>query len=148
MTQISEQPLRETKLPGVKVFSRGKVRDVYDLGRQLLIVATDRISAFDCVMPNGIPDKGKVLTQLSEFWFRRTSALVRNHLLSTNPADYPAALAPFYTQRVDWKRCGDGSRHECATVEVPVDYAKPAGDRFTLAVRKAIENWSRGCTTT
>jgi pimeloyl-ACP methyl ester carboxylesterase len=52
-------------------------------------------------------------------------------------ADYPAALAPFYTQQVDWKQCGDGSRHECATVEVPVDYAKPSGDRFTLAVRKA-----------
>ena len=52
-------------------------------------------------------------------------------------ADYPAALAPFYTQQVDWKQCGDGSGHECATVEVPVDYAKPSGDRFTLAVRKA-----------
>jgi len=70
---------------------RGKVRDVYDLGKQLLIVATDRISAFDCVMPNGIPDKGKVLTQLSNFWFRKFSD-VNNHLIETDISRFPEEL--------------------------------------------------------
>jgi phosphoribosylaminoimidazole-succinocarboxamide synthase len=73
---------------------RGKVRDVYDVGDALLIVATDRISAFDCVMPNGIPDKGKLLTALSLFWFDLLSD-VENHLLATDVADYPAAVRPF-----------------------------------------------------
>ena len=76
---------------------RGKVRDVYDLGDALLIVATDRISAFDCVMPNGIPDKGKLLTALSLFWFDLLSD-VENHLLATDVADYPAAVRPFADQ--------------------------------------------------
>lgn len=67
----------------------GKVRDIYDFGDRLLIVATDRISAFDYVLGSGIPDKGRVLTQLSAFWFERTRTIVGNHLLSTDPADYP-----------------------------------------------------------
>src|SRR5947199_6772515 len=71
---------------------RGKVRDVYDLGEHLLIVATDRISAFDYVLGSGIPDKGKVLTQLSAFWFDRTRTIVQNHVLSTDPRSYPVAL--------------------------------------------------------
>jgi phosphoribosylaminoimidazole-succinocarboxamide synthase len=71
---------------------RGKVRDVYDLGRELLIVATDRISAFDCVMPNGIPDKGKILTALSVFWFGKFAGEFENHLLTVDVADYPPAL--------------------------------------------------------
>src|SRR5690348_14312000 len=62
---------------------RGKVRDVYDLGEQLLIIATDRISAFDCVMPNGIPDKGKILTALSLFWFAKFEREFENHLIAT-----------------------------------------------------------------
>ena len=70
---------------------RGKVRDVYDLGDALLIVATDRISAFDCIMPNGIPGKGRILTALSSFWFAKFSQF-DNHLISTQIADYPPAL--------------------------------------------------------
>jgi phosphoribosylaminoimidazole-succinocarboxamide synthase len=73
-------------------FGSGKVRDTYDLGDQLLMVTTDRISAFDCVMPNGIPGKGAVLTQLSSFWFARTKDLIPNHLLSTDVADLPAEV--------------------------------------------------------
>jgi phosphoribosylaminoimidazole-succinocarboxamide synthase len=68
---------------------RGKVRDIYDFGQTLLIVATDRISVFDVVLPTGIPDKGKILTQLSRFWFERTQGLVRNHLLTVDPQHYP-----------------------------------------------------------
>src|SRR5437763_4742793 len=77
---------------------RGKVRDVYDLGETLLIVATDRISAFDCVMPNGIPDKGKVLTALSLFWFGKFADAFENHLLATEIADFPKDLQPFRDQ--------------------------------------------------
>ncbi|HZC79122.1 MAG TPA: phosphoribosylaminoimidazolesuccinocarboxamide synthase, partial [Ktedonobacterales bacterium] len=73
-------------------FGSGKVRDTYDLGDRLLMVTTDRISAFDCVMPNGIPGKGAVLTQLSSFWFARTHDLIPNHLLSTDVADLPAEV--------------------------------------------------------
>jgi phosphoribosylaminoimidazole-succinocarboxamide synthase len=76
---------------------RGKVRDVYDLGENLLIIATDRISAFDCVMPNGIPDKGRVLTALSLFWFGLFSD-VENHLIATDVADYPAKVQPYADQ--------------------------------------------------
>ena len=71
MTSKKQSVLLETNLPGVKLFSRGKVRDVYELGDKLLVVATDRLSAFDVVMREGIPDKGRVLTQLSCFWFNR-----------------------------------------------------------------------------
>jgi phosphoribosylaminoimidazole-succinocarboxamide synthase len=78
---------------------RGKVRDVYDLGDALLIVATDRISAFDCVMPNGIPDKGKVLTALSLFWFEKLAALgIPTHLIASDPADYPQRAPAFKEQ--------------------------------------------------
>ncbi len=81
MTMTAETVL-ETNLPGIKLFKRGKVRDVYDLGDQLLIVASDRISAFDVVIPTGIPQKGAVLTALSAFWFGKTAAIVPNHLVS------------------------------------------------------------------
>src|SRR5512146_3210145 len=74
------------------VFSVGKVRDTYDLGDRLLMVATDRISAFDCILPNGIPDKGRVLTQLSAFWFDRLADVIANHLISVDLADLPVAL--------------------------------------------------------
>jgi phosphoribosylaminoimidazole-succinocarboxamide synthase len=77
---------------------RGKVRDVYDLGDNLLIVATDRISAFDCVMPNGIPDKGRVLTALSLFWFEKFANRFENHLVAWNVSRYPAKLQPFAAQ--------------------------------------------------
>src|SRR5262245_22231660 len=77
---------------------RGKVRDVYDLGEYLLIVATDRISAFDCVMPNGIPEKGKVLTALSLFWFELFSGQFENHLIESNVQHLPAHLRAFAEQ--------------------------------------------------
>jgi len=80
-----------TDLPDVSMARRGKVRDVYDLGDELLIVATDRVSAFDVVLPNGIPNKGRVLTQISRFWFDRVNACP-NHLISTEVAEFPAPL--------------------------------------------------------
>ena len=76
----------------------GKVRDVYDLGEELLIVATDRISAFDVVMGQGIPEKGRILTQVANFWFRATQDIIPNHLLATRVADYPARLQPYAAQ--------------------------------------------------
>ena len=87
-------PLLETALSGLTLHRRGKVRDVYEVGSDLLIVTTDRISAFDYVLGSGIPDKGKVLTQLSAFWFERMGDLVPHHLLSTDVRSFPAALAP------------------------------------------------------
>jgi phosphoribosylaminoimidazole-succinocarboxamide synthase len=90
-------PILETTLNGLTRHNQGKVRDVYsfpDDPSVLLIVATDRISAFDYVLASGIPDKGKVLTQLSAFWFAETSDVVTNHLRSTRPEDYPAAARP------------------------------------------------------
>jgi len=85
----------ETNLAGLTLQRRGKVRDVYDLGEHLLIVATDRISAFDYVLGSGIPDKGKVLTQLSAFWFGKVIGdLVPNHLVSIDVADFPAEAQP------------------------------------------------------
>jgi phosphoribosylaminoimidazole-succinocarboxamide synthase len=84
--------LRETRLPGLALWHRGKVRDVYDLDDRLLIVATDRISAFDVVLPTGIPDKGRVLTQLSLFWFDLLRDVVPNHVLSSRVEDYPEPL--------------------------------------------------------
>jgi phosphoribosylaminoimidazole-succinocarboxamide synthase len=89
------EPLLTTNLSGIKAFGKGKVRDTYDLGDKLLIVATDRISAFDFILPTGIPGKGEVLNQLSAFWFGQTASLVPNHLLSTDTADYPAELQPY-----------------------------------------------------
>ncbi len=83
-------PLLTTDIPGLQRFATGKVRDVYDLGDTLLIVATDRISAFDVVMPNGIPDKGRVLTQLSRWWFRVLRSLCNTHYITTED-DYIAA---------------------------------------------------------
>ena len=85
--------LLTTNLP-FPIFRRGKVRDVYDLGAQLLIVATDRISAFDCVMPQGIPDKGHILTAVANYWFGATADLIPNHLIATKVEDFPAALQP------------------------------------------------------
>jgi len=83
--------ITETNLP-LPVFAKGKARDMYDLGDRLLMVATDRISAFDSVMPNGIPDKGRVLTALSSFWFARTTEIVPNHVISVDPTDLPESL--------------------------------------------------------
>lgn len=86
--------IHETSLKGLPAPRRGKVRDIYDLGDSLLIVATDRISAFDVVLPNAIPEKGRVLTQISKFWFSRTSDIIRNHLISADVQDFPEACRP------------------------------------------------------
>lgn len=83
---MTQSALLETSLPG-RAARRGKVRDIYDFGDRLLFIATDRISAFDWVLPNGIPDKGRVLTQMSRMWFERLSA--PNHVLSLDPGDLP-----------------------------------------------------------
>jgi phosphoribosylaminoimidazole-succinocarboxamide synthase len=85
----------QTELQSLKLKGRGKVRDLYDLGDKLLIVVSDRISAFDVVMPNPIPDKGRVLNQLSKFWFNMTGGIVPNHVLSTEVEDYPAECRPY-----------------------------------------------------
>lgn len=100
MTELISQPvLRESRLPGVKLFSQGKVRDVYEIsGDRLLIVATDRLSAFDVVMNEGIPDKGRVLTELSCFWFELFRREFPSHFLTASLADYPAELQPFADQ--------------------------------------------------
>jgi phosphoribosylaminoimidazole-succinocarboxamide synthase len=89
---LSAAPLIETRLHGLAPDRVGKVRDIYELEDALLLVATDRISAFDYVLGSGIPDKGKVLTQLSTFWFEQTQHIVRNHLITANVRDYPASL--------------------------------------------------------
>jgi phosphoribosylaminoimidazole-succinocarboxamide synthase len=86
--------MAEEALSGLKLFSRGKVRDIYDLGDRLLLVASDRISAFDVILPTLIPDKGKILTKLSEFWFAHMKDIVRDHLISTRIEDFPAACQP------------------------------------------------------
>src|ERR1041384_5430171 len=90
--------ITKTDLPGVKLHGRGKVRDIYDLGEHFLIVATDRLSAFDVVLPTPIPDKGKVLTQMSAFWFDHFRDFVPNHVVSTSVAEYPAAVRKFQEQ--------------------------------------------------
>jgi phosphoribosylaminoimidazole-succinocarboxamide synthase len=89
---MSTTAVYTTELPGLTLAARGKVRDVYDLGDTLLLVATDRLSAFDCVFPDPIPDKGKVLNQISAFWFDRTRAIVPNHVVATEVAAFPAPL--------------------------------------------------------
>ena len=83
------QVVSMTEFKTLTLKGRGKVRDIYDLGDRLLIIATDRISAFDVVMPNPIPDKGRVLTQLSKFWFDLTKEIVANHIISTEVRDFP-----------------------------------------------------------
>jgi len=90
--------LLQSDLPGVKLLGRGKVRDNYDLGEHLLIVTSDRISAFDYILATGIPDKGRVLTQLSVFWFDFLKDLVPTHFVSANVDDYPDPLPRFRDQ--------------------------------------------------
>ncbi len=95
---MSDITLLHLDLPGIRKLKSGKVREIFDLGDAFLFVASDRISAFDCVMPNGIPRKGEVLTQLSHFWFDRMSAIVPNHRLAAARDPWPAALQPFASQ--------------------------------------------------
>ena len=89
---MSQNVITETNLTNVDLANRGKVRDLYDLGEQLLIISTDRISAFDVVLPNGIPYKGHILTGLSEFWFDYTRSIVDNHIITTDVSQYPDEL--------------------------------------------------------
>jgi phosphoribosylaminoimidazole-succinocarboxamide synthase len=91
---MTQPALYQTDLKGLKLVNRGKVRDLYDLGEYLLIVATDRISAFDVIMPNPIPGKGEVLTTLSEFWFRQMTDIIGNHLVTTDVEKFPAECKP------------------------------------------------------
>jgi len=92
---MSAQPLLQLELPGVNKIKSGKVREIFDLGDAFLLVASDRISAFDVIMPNGIPSKGEVLTQISHFWFEKFASLVPNHLLAGANDPLPANLQPY-----------------------------------------------------
>lgn len=87
--------ISETAFPGLKLRARGKVRDIYELGDRLLIVATDRLSAFDVILPTPIPDKGRVLTQLSLFWFEKLAGIIPNHVISAK--NFTGELTPFAT---------------------------------------------------
>jgi len=89
---MKNEVLLQSNLRGIKMPKHGKVRDIYELEDKLLIIATDRISAFDVILPNGIPQKGRVLTQLSKFWFDKFKNIVRNHLISTDISDLPDRL--------------------------------------------------------
>ena len=90
--------MTEQTLSGLKLFNRGKVRDIYDLGDKLLLVASDRISAFDVILPTLIPNKGKILTRLSEFWFGIMKDIVPHHLITTRVEEFPAACQPHKTE--------------------------------------------------
>jgi len=92
---LMDKVILSTDIKEYPVFSRGKVRDVYDLGDRLLIVTTDRVSAFDCVLPNGIPGKGKVLTSMSLFWFELIKDLVDSHLVTADISQFPADLQKY-----------------------------------------------------
>jgi phosphoribosylaminoimidazole-succinocarboxamide synthase len=92
---MNNKGMSTTDLTGLKLFNKGKVRDVYEVDNYLLIIATDRISAFDIIMPNPIPGKGEILTRMSVFWFNRMKDIVENHLVSTNPLDFPEECSPF-----------------------------------------------------
>ena len=93
MTQTTNEPVFRTEFPDVKLLGRGKVRDLYEVDGNLLIVATDRLSAFDVVLPTPIPDKGRVLTQLSLFWFNQLASVVPHHVITAT--EFPAALAKY-----------------------------------------------------
>jgi phosphoribosylaminoimidazole-succinocarboxamide synthase len=110
-----EPVITQTNLPGLKLINRGKVRDIYDFGDALLIVATDRISAFDVVMNEGIPYKGKVLTQISDFWFEQTKDIVPNHIISSIVYDFPSECKPY------WTVLGDRSMFVKKTKPLPVE---------------------------
>jgi phosphoribosylaminoimidazole-succinocarboxamide synthase len=106
-------PLMDAALPGLTLFSRGKVRDTFDLGDHLLMVATDRVSAFDVLLPNGIPDKGAILTQMSRWWFERTAQICPNHI---EPEGWPSELAPYeqdWAQRSMYVRKAERVDIEC-----------------------------------
>jgi len=92
---MAGKPVIKVEIPGIKLFKRGKVRDVFDLGDKLLIVATDRISCFDSVLPTPIPDKGKILNLLSLFWFDHTKRIIDNHVITADIKKYPKELQKY-----------------------------------------------------
>ncbi len=98
---MENQVILETNFPTLKFLRRGKVRDIYDLGEYFLIVSTDRLSAFDVIMSQGIPFKGKVLTRISEFWFRFNEDIIQNHLVSTKVEDFPKECLEYEEQLKD-----------------------------------------------
>ena len=108
----------DIELPGIKPFKKGKVRNVFDLGDSLLLVASDRISAFDSVMPSGIPDKGAILTQISLFWFDFTKKIIKNHIIEADVNKYPKELLPF--KELLTKRSVIGQKAELIPVECVV----------------------------
>jgi phosphoribosylaminoimidazole-succinocarboxamide synthase len=92
---MNQSNVISTNFETLPLASRGKVRDIYDLDSSILIVATDRISAFDVIMPNPIPGKGEILTRMSAFWFKHTEDIIPNHLITTNPEEFPKACEPY-----------------------------------------------------
>jgi len=100
MENRKSAPLKELELPGIRKVNSGKVREIFDLGDYLLLVASDRLSAFDVILPDPIPHKGSVLTQMSKFWFDRIEkdGIVEHHLVSVNVDDFPESLAPYREQ--------------------------------------------------
>ena len=100
---MAHQVVLETDLPGIKRLNRGKVRDIYEVGDKLLIVATDRISAYDSILPTGIPRKGEVLTQLTLFWLELFKSIVTNHLITANIDEMgPELLALAQEDEAEW----------------------------------------------
>ena len=112
---ITEPVITQTNFPALRLLNRGKVRDIYDFGDALLIVATDRLSAFDVVMNEGIPYKGKVLTQISDYWFEQTKDIVPHHLISSIIYDFPSACKPY------WNSLGDRSMYVKKTKPLPIE---------------------------
>jgi len=95
LNPMNNKIILKTEFPDIPLLKRGKVRDIYDLGNSLLLVATDRISAFDVILPNGIPGKGRVLTRISIFWFRQMEDIIKNHIIFTNVEDFPERLRAY-----------------------------------------------------
>ncbi|MDH4232997.1 MAG: phosphoribosylaminoimidazolesuccinocarboxamide synthase [Nitrospirota bacterium] len=93
-----EKMILKTDMPDITFLKSGKVRDIYDLGDSLLMIASDRISAFDVVLPNGIPGKGKILTQISNYWFRQMEDIIQNHLIATDVDKYPSRCHKYRDQ--------------------------------------------------
>jgi len=98
---MTARVVRETHFPNLKLLNRGKVRDIYEVGDNLLIVTTDRMSAFDVVMDDPIPDKGKILTKISLFWFEKTSSIIDNHVITADPDKYPESCKPYKEYLLD-----------------------------------------------
>jgi phosphoribosylaminoimidazole-succinocarboxamide synthase len=90
-----ERVIIETEMPDIGIPRRGKVRDIYDLGEHLLLVVSDRISAFDVILPNGIPGKGRILTQISKYWFKQMEDIIKNHIVVADVEHFPAALQKY-----------------------------------------------------